>query len=138
MSQSAANTTSENTPLTTMENDELHNAIVKEPNFNNRKNWDDDGSEDSDGEDDKVSSKKKKKNAKIQALVLASCLCIFVAMIIAGSWLAAAGAPNATSAQLAGYALLTIAAVLLLFCMLICCAACVSVSSPLDVIDRKH
>ncbi|KAH9253354.1 hypothetical protein BASA81_008705 [Batrachochytrium salamandrivorans] len=91
----------------------------------------DEGQEDGQGDSQDGTESKfavpKKVKRRLASLCMLACLCGFVAIIVTGSWLAAADVnASASSTQIAGYALLTVAGILLLLVLVLCCVSCLS------------
>jgi hypothetical protein len=109
------------------EDTKLHHALVKDNDFVKRMLWhnDDSSDSDSDDEDEFTNVQSKRKKEKRTAFVCVLCMCIFIAIIVTGSWLAA-DVSYATGPQIAGYALLTVAGIVLFFLFLMCCGVCLS------------
>lgn len=124
------------------EDEETHAFLSKDyANAFERKTWkaaDEDGDNDTmafdehedeqeDGQDDSKFAVPKKIKRRLASLCMLACLCGFVAVVVTGSWLAAADAnAGASSTQIAGYALLTVAGILLLLVLAVCCVSCLS------------
>ena len=107
---------------------DLHSALAHDQiDFSKRRPWGDESGSDSDSdeEEDLLTKKSKKKQKRVVAFGCLLCLCIFIAVVVTGSWLSA-DTSGASGGQIAGYALLTVAGIVTFFLILACCTICLS------------